>query len=149
MHDERWQGSLWLANDFAILQGAAGATDSHAHYAQQLMLSTGAPFTVQLDGLVHTTQRLLVESLRPHAIVAAPASMLTIYAEPQRLSGAALQAVLGSVDGPRRPRSLPPCKRCPCPRCPMRACNGRWRKSTPYSPARSAPPPWPRRRICR
>lgn len=100
LHDDRWQGNLWLASDFAILHGAAGATHSHAHYAHQLMLSTGAPFTAQLDGIVHTTQRLLVESLRPHAIVAAPANMLTIYAEPQRLSGAALQAALGSVDAP-------------------------------------------------
>src|SRR5450830_179999 len=61
-HDS-WQGTLWLAPDFAILHGAAGATDSHAHYAHQLMLSTGAPFTAELDGIVHTAQHLLVESL--------------------------------------------------------------------------------------
>lgn len=90
-HDS-WQGTLWLAPDFAILHGAAGATDRHAHYAHQLMLSTGAPFTAELDGIVHTARHLLVESLRPHAIVAAPAPMLTIYAEPQRLGGAALLA---------------------------------------------------------
>ena len=92
MQHDSWQGTLWLAPDFAILHGAAGATDRHAHYAHQLMLSTGAPFTVELDGIVHTARRLLVESLRPHAIVAAPAPMLTIYAEPQRLAGAALLA---------------------------------------------------------
>ncbi|MGK5075197.1 helix-turn-helix domain-containing protein [Janthinobacterium sp. ZB1P44] len=92
MQHDSWQGTLWLAPDFAILHGAAGATDRHAHYAHQLMLSTGAPFTVELDGIVHTARRLLVESLRPHAIVAAPAPMLTIYTEPQRLAGAALLA---------------------------------------------------------
>jgi len=90
-HDS-WQGTLWLAPDFAILHGAAGATDRHAHYAHQLMLSTGAPFTAELDGIVHTARHLLVESLRPHAIVAAPAPLLTIYAEPQCLGGAALLA---------------------------------------------------------
>ena len=100
MHDDRWQGSLWLAPDFAILHGAAGATKQHAHYAHQLMLSTGAPFTVALDGSVHTAQRLLVESLRPHAILAAPAPMLTIYAEPQRFGAAALLAALDSVAAP-------------------------------------------------
>lgn len=92
LQQDSWQGTLWLAPDFAILHGAAGATDSHAHYAHQLMLSTGAPFTAELDGIVHTARHLLIESLRPHAIVAAPAFMLTIYAEPQRLSGAALLA---------------------------------------------------------
>ncbi|MBE3027498.1 AraC family transcriptional regulator [Janthinobacterium sp. BJB1] len=100
MQQASWQGSLWLAPDFAILHGAAGATDSHAHYAHQLMLSTGAPFTAQRDGVVHTARHLLVDSLRPHAIVAAPSPMLTIYAEPQRLGGAALLAAAGGADAP-------------------------------------------------
>ena len=101
LQQDSWQGTLWLAPDFAILHGAAGATDSHAHYAHQLMLSTGAPFTAELDGIVHTARHLLIESLRPHAIVAAPAFMLTIYAEPQRLSGAALLAAANSAGAPQ------------------------------------------------
>ena len=101
MQQDGWQGTLWLAPDFAILHSAAGATDSHAHYAHQLMLSTGAPFTAELDGIVHTARHLLIESLRPHAIVAAPAFMLTIYAEPQRLSGAALLAAANSAGAPK------------------------------------------------
>ncbi|MDN2698994.1 AraC family transcriptional regulator [Janthinobacterium sp. SUN073] len=100
LQQDSWQGTLWLAPDFAILHGAAGATDSHAHYAHQLMLSTGAPFTAELDGIVHTARHLLIESLRPHAIVAAPAFMLTIYAEPQRLSGPALLAAASSAGAP-------------------------------------------------
>ncbi|SIQ06266.1 transcriptional regulator, AraC family [Janthinobacterium sp. TND4EL3] len=100
MQQASWQGSLWLAPDFAILHGAAGATDSHAHYAHQLMLSTGAPFTAQLDGVNHTARHLLIDSLRPHAIVDAPAPTLTIYAEPQRLGGAALLAAAGGADAP-------------------------------------------------
>ena len=101
LQQDSWLGTLWLAPDFAILHGAAGATDSHAHYAHQLMLSTGAPFTAELDGIVHTARHLLIESLRPHAIVAAPAFMLTIYAEPQRLSGAALLAAANSAGAPK------------------------------------------------
>ncbi len=100
LQQDGWQGTLWLAPDFAILHGAAGATDSHAHYAHQLMLSTGAPFTAELDGIVHTARHLLIDSLRPHAIVAAPAFMLTIYAEPQRLSGAALLAAAAHAGAP-------------------------------------------------
>ncbi|MCC7704293.1 helix-turn-helix transcriptional regulator [Janthinobacterium sp. GW460P] len=100
LQQDSWQGTLWLAPDFAILHGAAGATDRHAHYAHQLMLSTGAPFTAELDGSVHTARHLLIESLRPHAIVAAPAPMLTIYAEPQRLGGAALLAAAAHAGAP-------------------------------------------------
>ncbi|MBW3501399.1 MULTISPECIES: AraC family transcriptional regulator [Janthinobacterium] len=100
LQQDSWQGTLWLAPDFAILHGAAGATDSHAHYAHQLMLSTGAPFTAELDGIIHTARHLLVDSLRPHAIIAAPAPMLTIYAEPQRLGGAALLAAAASAGVP-------------------------------------------------
>ena len=100
MPPEHWQGTLWLAADFAILHGAAGVTATHAHYAHQLMLSRGAPFTAELDGSVHTAQRLLVASLRPHAILTAPAPMLTIYAEPQRLPASALLAALDGVAPP-------------------------------------------------
>ena len=101
LQQDSWQGTLWLAPDFAILHGAAGATDSHAHYAHQLMLSTGAPFTAELDGIVHTARHLLIESLRPHAILSAPAPMLTIYAEPQRLGGPALLAAANSAGAPK------------------------------------------------
>jgi len=100
LQQDSWQGTLWLAPDFAILHGAVGATDSHAHYAHQLMLSTGTPFTAELDGIVHTARHLLVESLHPHAILSAPAPMLTIYAEPQRLGGPALLAAAGSAGAP-------------------------------------------------
>jgi len=64
------------------------------------ILSTGAPFTAELDGIIHTARHLLIESLHPHAIVAAPAFMLTIYAEPQRLSGAALLAAANCAGAP-------------------------------------------------
>jgi hypothetical protein len=89
---------------------------------------------------------LLIESLRPHAIVAAPAPMLTIYAEPQRLGGPSLlaaQARTASTAWPRR------CRRSRANSCPIPVCSGRWTRSMPYCPARSAQRWWPRRRICR
>ena len=100
MQHASWQGSLWLAPDFAILHGAAGVTDSHAHYAHQLMLSTGTPFTVHVQGRDCTARHLLIESLQAHAILAAPAPLLTIYAEPLRLGAPAL---LASVAGMLEP----------------------------------------------
>lgn len=98
MQTESWQGRLWLAPDFAILHGEARATASHAHYAHQWMHSLGAPFTVELSGQRHTVRQLLIASQQPHAIVEAPAPVLTVYAEPLRLSTAALQQAVTSTD---------------------------------------------------
>ncbi|WP_226939016.1 hypothetical protein [Janthinobacterium sp. FT14W] len=149
MQQDGWQGSLWLAPDFAILHGAVGATASHAHYAHQLMLSTGAPFTAELDGIVHTAQHLLIDSLRPHAILSAPAPMLTIYAEPQRLGGPALLAAAGSAGAPSLDRlaaalQAQPREHLPDPRL-LRALD----KVDALLSARSARPPWPTRPTCR
>ena len=41
-----WQGTLYLARDFVLLHGQAGATAAHAHYAHQLLISPAAPVTV-------------------------------------------------------------------------------------------------------
>jgi AraC-like DNA-binding protein len=102
LQTEGWHGTLWLAPDFAILHGRVRATASHAHYAHQWMQSLGAPLIVELAGERHTTQQLLIASGQPHAIVEAPAPVLTVYAEPLRLSAAALRLALTSTD----PRSI-------------------------------------------
>ena len=98
MHTEGWHGTLWLAPDFAILHGAARATASHAHYAHQWMRSLGAPLVLELAGEHLTVQQVLIASQQPHAIVAAPAPVLTVYAEPLRLSMAALQQAVTSTE---------------------------------------------------
>lgn len=98
MHTEGWHGTLWLAPDFAILHGAARATASHAHYVHQWMRSLGAPLVVELAGERHTLQQVLIASQQPHAIVEAPAPVLTVYAEPLRLSMAALQQAVTSTE---------------------------------------------------
>ena len=96
MQQAVWQGRLWLAPDFAILHGQLRATASHAHYAHQWMMSLGAPLTVDVAGQRQTVQQLLIASQQPHAILAAPSPVLTVYAEPLRLSAAALAQAVSS-----------------------------------------------------
>lgn len=96
MQQAVWQGRLWLAPDFAILHGQLRATTSHAHYAHQWMMSLGAPLTVDVAGQRQTVQQLLIASQQPHAILAAPSPVLTVYAEPLRLSAAALAQAVSS-----------------------------------------------------
>lgn len=97
MQQAVWQGRLWLAPDFAILHGQLRATASHAHYAHQWMMSLGAPLTVDVAGQRQTVQQLLIASQQPHAILAAPSPVLTVYAEPLRLSAAALAQAVSST----------------------------------------------------
>ena len=98
MQQQGWQGALWLAPDFAILHGQVRATASHAHYAHQWMHSLGAPLIVELAGERHTVRQVLIASLQPHAIVDAPAPVLTVYAEPLRVSAATLRQAVTSTD---------------------------------------------------
>jgi AraC-like DNA-binding protein len=111
---ETWSGTLYLARDFVLLHGGAGATAPHAHYAHQLLLSADAPIAVEIDGRPLTASRILIESLREHAIVSAPPSLFVVYVEPlvigaadlaqldaDRPSAAALAAALQCL--PRRP----------------------------------------------
>lgn len=79
---ETWNGTLYLARDFALLHGGAAATLPHAHYAHQLLLSSRAPVSVTIERQTCTAHRILIESMRRHAIVSAPDSMYTLYVEP-------------------------------------------------------------------
>lgn len=97
MQQADWQGRLWLAPDYAILHGQLRATASHAHYAHQWMMSLGAPLTVDVAGQRQTVQQLLIASQQPHAILDAPSPVLTVYAEPLRLSTAALAQAVSST----------------------------------------------------
>jgi hypothetical protein len=90
MSTDTWSGTLHLARDFALLHGRAGATDMHAHYAHQLIISTDAPVTVRMDSQTQQARRILIESMRMHAIVAAPATVFTIYIEPLSVDRASL-----------------------------------------------------------
>ena len=114
MAEAQWHGDLWLAKDFAVLFGRAGATSPHAHYAHQVLLSTTEPVTVSLDGVVTTARCVLIPSMRRHAVLHTPEVLFTIFAEPMAipeerlfeqvsLSDGSLPALSDAVRGCRTP----------------------------------------------
>lgn len=92
-----WAGELWMAGDFALMQGRAAATERHAHYAHQLLLCAHAPVTVELDGARVSGRRLLIGSMCGHAIVQAPPQLVTVFAEPATIAAAALLPLAGNA----------------------------------------------------
>ena len=77
-----WQGRLWLARDYCLLDGYAGDTQAHAHYAHQLMLAHDAELRLMVGGEVLQGRRLLVPSMQEHAFIESGQPMLALYAEP-------------------------------------------------------------------
>nr|WP_218175521.1 AraC family transcriptional regulator [Pseudomonas reactans] len=108
---------MWLGRDYGLILGELGRTAPHAHYADQLMCSKGAPITVSLDGQVTTAHRLFIPSRQTHAILETQGEVSVLYAEPavfdiapllhQDLSLEALrQLPRRSLDDPRLERAL-------------------------------------------
>jgi len=100
-HDA-WTGTLLLGEHVAVLQGQAGGSLRHAHYAHQLLLSEGAPWQVEVEGERRQGQRLWLPSFQSHAVLAAPAEGCTVFLEPGHADvGAVLQQL------PQLPARLP------------------------------------------
>jgi AraC-like DNA-binding protein len=97
-----WTGALLLGEHVAVLQGQAGGSRRHAHYAHQLLLSDGAPWHVEIDGERRQSQRLWLPSFQPHAVLAAPAEGCTVFLEPGH---ADIEVVLQQL--PQLPARLP------------------------------------------
>ena len=97
-----WTGTLLLGEHMAVLQGQAGGSLRHAHYAHQLLLSEGAPWQVEIDGKQRQGQRLWLPSFQPHAVIAAPAEGCTVFLEPVHAN---VEAVLQQL--PQLPARLP------------------------------------------
>lgn len=77
-----WNGTLLLDTHVAVLYGHAGGSDTHAHYAHQLLISEGAPWQVEIDGVPQLGHRLWLPSFQSHAIVSAPEDGCTLFLEP-------------------------------------------------------------------
>ena len=86
-----WRGDIWLGPDFALLRGQISAGSQHAHYAHQIMLAPTDSIAVKIDGVAIVARCLLISSMRPHAIVQAPAGVFTIFAEPRAWDAEFLQ----------------------------------------------------------
>ncbi|MBO1748311.1 helix-turn-helix domain-containing protein [Stenotrophomonas indicatrix] len=94
-----WNGTLLLDAHVAVLQGHAGDSAAHAHYAHQLLLSEGDPWQVEIDGVQQQGQRLWLRSFQSHAILSAPADGCTVFLEPAHADLEQIQQHLQSLPG--------------------------------------------------
>jgi AraC-like DNA-binding protein len=77
-----WQGDIWLAGDHCLLLATLGKTDSHAHYAHQVLIGLGADVEVCLGEQRYSGQQVVIPSQQPHAILSHGIPCLTLFAEP-------------------------------------------------------------------
>ncbi|CAN7681192.1 AraC family transcriptional regulator [Aquipseudomonas alcaligenes] len=97
MTESPWQGALWLARDFCLIDGASGDARPHAHYAHQVLLARQAPLKLLVEGEPVSGQAVLVESMREHALSLPGQALVAIYAEPLAFAPQALLALLGDA----------------------------------------------------
>lgn len=100
----QWQGRLWLARDYCLLDGHSGDTRLHAHYAHQLLLARSGELQVFSDGQLKQNQRLLLPSMHEHAFIEAGQPILALYLEPFSFRLEQLQHWLH--DAPAEPQAL-------------------------------------------
>lgn len=77
-----WQGDIWLADDYCLLRSTLGKTDSHVHYAHQILVGLGADVEVRLGEQICSGPQVLIASRQPHAILSHGVPCLTLFAEP-------------------------------------------------------------------
>ena len=94
-----WNGTLLLDAHVAVLQGHAGGSDTHAHYAHQLLLSDGALWQVEVAGVQQQGQRLWLPSFQPHAILSAPEAGCTVFLEPAHADPGQIEQHLHALPG--------------------------------------------------
>ncbi len=107
VNEQRWTGTLLLGAHFALLQGHAGATGAHAHYAHQILLADTGQWTIEDEDGMRSGPRMLLPSFQSHAVLAAPARGCTLWLEPSHVDLAHLQAQLPQL--PCDPVALLPC----------------------------------------
>lgn len=77
-----WQGEIWLGSDHCLLLSTLGVTDSHVHYAHQVLVALEGEVQVQLPDQCHSGPLVMIPSQQPHAILSPGVPCLTLFAEP-------------------------------------------------------------------
>ncbi|GHS83918.1 AraC family transcriptional regulator [Pseudomonas sp. PAGU 2196] len=77
-----WQGEIWLGSDHCLLVSTLGTTDSHVHYAHQVLVALDGEVEVQLGDQYHSGALVMIPSQQPHAIISHGVPCLTLFAEP-------------------------------------------------------------------
>jgi len=75
-----WQGEIWLGSDHCLLVSTLGTTDSHVHYAHQVLVALDGEVEVQLGDQYHSGALVMIPSQQPHAIISQGVPCLTLSA---------------------------------------------------------------------
>lgn len=113
----QWSGAVLLGPHFAVLQGHAGATGAHAHYAHQVLLAEAGQWTVENEHGLQCGTRLVLPSFQSHAVRGVPLRGCTVWIEPSHVDLQKLQAQLPSL--PCDPQALLPCLSALVARAPL------------------------------
>ncbi len=88
MSAQSWTGGARLMPGFAVLQGAAGDNEHHAHFAHQIVIGCQSEVEVGLlPGRIHGSG-IAIPANAPHCVT--PAGVLLIYLDPLTVEGRAL-----------------------------------------------------------
>lgn len=115
--NEQWSGALLLGPHFSVLQGHAGATGAHAHYAHQVLLAETGQWTVENENGLQCGARLLLPSFQSHAVRTVPLRGCTVWIEPSHVDLQKLQTQLPLL--PCDPQALLPCLSALVARAPL------------------------------
>jgi len=106
-----WQGEIWLGSDHCLLVSTLGTTDSHVHYAHQVLVALDGEVEVevQLGDQYHSGALVMIPSQQPHAIISQGVPCLTLFAEPLAFDLADLGQACRQADN--NPQRLAECLR--------------------------------------
>ncbi|MEN0107774.1 MAG: AraC family transcriptional regulator, partial [Pseudomonas sp.] len=96
--EQKWQGEVWLARDYALFAGRNGDTRAHAHYAHQWVQAQAGPVHMQLAGQPVSAECVFIPSMHEHAFVDAEQPVLVLFAEPLAYNEQQLRHALPTLD---------------------------------------------------
>lgn len=91
--EQRWQGELWLADDFCLVAGLTGETQCHAHYPHQLLIARDGEIEARVNGQHLRGPVLAIASGCEHEILTPGQPMLSLFAEPLAFDLESLQTL--------------------------------------------------------
>lgn len=94
-----WLGELWLGEDHAVLVGNPGRTDSHAHYAHQVLIALDGELQLKIDGQIESGVLLVIPSLQAHEVPGDLGRCITLFGEPLAFELGTLVALCEQAQG--------------------------------------------------
>ncbi len=80
-----WDGELFLSQGWAHYRGLVGDSDTHAHFATQLVFCAHGTVRAKIGAKTHESNRLIIPSNVPHMLEPSKQSLDLLYIEPTLL----------------------------------------------------------------